>query len=463
MTSRILLLLLALSVAGCDFPGSAESRSAPPPAASGSVSFAWSGAVTPQSATVKAKLLREGARARLVVSPREDLTEPLYSELRAAAASRGNMVAFTVKNLKPDTVYHYAVEVDGKVDKSRQGRFRTFADVPFSFKVALGSCAETGSNHPVFDTIREREPLFFLQMGDFHYENLHVARQSAYRAAFDAVLASPRQSRLYREVPIAYVWDDHDFGGNDSDRTNPGRRAVRLTYQEYVPHYPLPAGGGDVPIYHAFTVGRVRFVLTDLRSERSPADLPDNAGKTMMGAKQKDWFQNEVRTAQQAGQLVVWMSTPPWIETPTRGSDRWGGYATERREIADFLKRNGIDRLVMVSGDAHMVAMDDGTHSGYATGGGRGFPLTHSAALDRRGSVKGGPYSGGTFPNRSRKRDGQFGILEIQDNGGDRICVDWSGWRHDGETGRVSELAGLERCFATPSAREPFDPSPGEA
>ncbi|HVR96387.1 MAG TPA: alkaline phosphatase D family protein [Thermoanaerobaculia bacterium] len=462
MTFRTFLLILALSIAACEGNSAAE-HAAPAPAADAArfVSFVWSGAVTPGSATVKARLLEEGARARLVVSSREDLSEPLYTEYHAAAASRGNMVAFTVKNLKPDTVYHYAVEVNGRVDKDRQGRFRTFADGPASFRIALGSCAETGSNHPVFDTIREREPLFFLHMGDFHYEDLHADRQSAYRGAFDRVFASPRQSLLYRSVPVVYMWDDHDFGGNNSDSTNPGRKAVRLTYQEYVPHYPLPAGQGDVPPYQAFTVGRVRFVVTDLRSERSSPDLLDDSAKTMMGAKQKDWFENEVRTAQEAGQLIVWMSTPPWIETPGRGSDRWGGYATERREIADFLRQNHIDRMVMLAGDAHMVALDDGSHTGYATGGGPGFPVLHAAALDRPGSIKGGPYSGGTFPNRSRKGDGQFGILEVQDDGGAKICVDLSGWRYEGDTGGVSQLVELKRCFPVPPLQAGTPPTSG--
>lgn len=36
-------------------------------------------------------------------------------------------------------------------------------------------------------------------------------------------------------------------------------------YQKYFPHYPLPAGQGNVPIYQAFTVGRIRIIMTDLR------------------------------------------------------------------------------------------------------------------------------------------------------------------------------------------------------
>ena len=74
----------------------------------------------------------------------------------------------------------------------------------------------------------------------------------------------------------------------------------------------------------------------------------------------------------------------------------------------------------MVAGDAHMVAIDDGTHSGFA-GPGSGFPVLHAAALDRLGSVKGGDFSHGKYPGA-----GQFGVVTIDDRS-DRILVEPSG------------------------------------
>ncbi|MGH8973572.1 MAG: alkaline phosphatase D family protein, partial [Acidimicrobiia bacterium] len=103
------------------------------------------------------------------------------------------------------------------------------------------------------------------------------------------------------------------------------------------------------------------------------------------------------------------------------GKDTWGGYAAERRQIADTIASRGIRNLVMVSGDAHMVAIDDGTNSDFATGGGGGFPVLHAAALDRRGRVKGGPYSHGTFPG-----PGRFGVVRVEDRG-NSVSVDLSG------------------------------------
>ena len=45
-----------------------------------------------------------------------------------------------------------------------------------------------------------------------------------------------------------------------------------------------------------------------------------------------------------------------------------------------------IRNLCMVSGVAHMVAIDDGTNSAYAADGGGGFPVLHAAAR-RQGMI----------------------------------------------------------------------------
>ena len=92
---------------------------------------------------------------------------------------------------------------------------------------------------------------------------------SACRSSLDpSQLTQPGQAALYRHVPIAYVWDDHDYGPNDAGADSPTRTAARTAYREVVPHHPL-VRPGDSPIQQAFTIGRVRFVLTDNRSERT--------------------------------------------------------------------------------------------------------------------------------------------------------------------------------------------------
>jgi membrane-associated phospholipid phosphatase len=320
--------------------------------------------------------------------------------------------------LRPSTTYRFTVVVDGEPDTTRGvGSFRTPGLGAESFRVALSACARVGSNAQVFDAIADADPLVYLQMGDIHYADISRNAPDAFRAAYDQLLTEPGQAALYRHVPIAYVWDDHDYGPNDADSTSPSRPAARQVYREVVPHAGVQPG--DAPINQAFTIGRVRFVMTDNRSERT-AD-------SMLGASQLTWLLEELTTSSRTHALVVWVNSVPWIAGPREGGDNWNGYPEERRLIANTIAAADIDNLIMVSGDAHMVALDDGSNSDYSTVADAGFPVFHAAPLDRPGSIKGGPYSDGTFDGV-----GQFGLLDIADEG-DTISVTTTGTNWKGE------------------------------
>lgn len=390
------------------------------------VDWAWAGGVTDTSFTVRTRTRREVQDVRLLVRP----------DAGTAGAARGPAVtaepvksdpqvfAATVTGLAPDTRYTWSVEVDGRTDPSRTGRLRTFPQGPASFTFAVGSCSLTGSNGAVFDAVRERDPLFFALLGDYLYANIETDDVSRFADAYATSLRAPGQAALLARTPVAYVWDDHDYSGNDGDRTATARPAALQAYRDDVPHYPLRLGE-DGPIFQAFTVGRVRVVMTDNRSARTPVTTPDGLGKTMLGERQRAALLDELRGADRWA-AVVWLNPTPWVQAESTTADGWGGYATERRLIADTIARNGVDNLLMVSGDAHMLALDDGSNTDFSTSGAGGFPLLHAAALDRRGNVKGGPYSGPVLPG-----GGQFGTVEVRDDGRSVVVTlrgyDWRG------------------------------------
>jgi alkaline phosphatase D len=392
----------------------------------------WVGAATDRSAVVKVKLPPQ-VQARLLVlppggTPRAVVSEPL-------AETGGKVRTFVLHELEAASRYMCTLEVNGGPATFPPAVVRTFpkAGKPASFAFAFGSCARTGSEHEVFITIRGKDPVFFLHLGDMHYSNISRNDPRLFRAAWDTVLSSVAQGAFYRTVPLACIWDDHDFGPNGADARSPSRAAARRVYREYAPHYPLPAGDGDAAIYQAFTCGRARFILTDLRSERSPASMRPGPAKTMMGPAQKEWFKRELLTAAQSHALVFWGSSVPWIGSQEKG-DGWQSYAHERGEIAAFIAQNRIKNLVILCGDAHMLAADDGTNSDYSEGGGLRIPVLHGSALDQRGSYKGGPYSQGFhLPERG---EGCFGWVKVHDDG-QKVKVDFSG-RNDRDEEKLS-------------------------
>lgn len=393
-----------------------------------SVTDIWSGALAEDGAWVRGKVT--GASVRLAVSESEDLSSPTYFGPSAPTAE--GVASIAAIGLDGDTRYHYAFEVDGVIDTSKQGRFRTLPPVgePANFTIAAAGCAGENaddptytsapgvSNHPVFDDIVEHDPLFFVHMGDMHYANIGVASQTPYRQAFDAVLAQSRQAALYRQVPIVYTWDDHDFGPNNSDETDLGRDSACLTYRERVPHYTLPAGAGANPIYHSFQVGRVLFIVSDSRSDRNPNSQTDDASKTLLGAAQKAWFLNLIDTT--TASFVVWCNATPWTVSGV-DQDTWGEFSFERAEIAAAISAADLaDRICILSADHHSLVIDDGSNNAWG-----GFPAFHFGALDATANIRGAPFSHG-FSSGS----GRYGLLEFKDYG-DGLVITGTGFIRD--------------------------------
>jgi phosphodiesterase/alkaline phosphatase D-like protein len=317
---------------------------------------------------------------------------------------------------------------------------RTIPDGAASFTFAFGNCARIGSNASAFDRIREANPDLLVHLGDFAYMDFWTDDRAAVRAMYDTQLTTPAMDALVRSVPIAYMWDDHDFGPNDADSTSASAPASQVVYRQVVPHSSLPAGEGPEAIYQSFALGRVRFILTDSRSERSPKSAPDDQAKTMLGSAQWSWLLDELDAAASAGEVVVLVTSVAWNGVAQAGADDWAGYTTERRRLADAIAGAGLaDQMLMIAGDAHMLAIDDGTHTDFSTSQSGGFPLMHAAAFDRHGSFKAGPYSEGAFPG-----GGQFGLVTVDDTGSG-VTLTLSGRDHTG-----AELVGYR--FTVPAS-----------
>jgi len=343
--------------------------------------------------------------------------------------------ALQVGGLQPNTRYHYGLVVDDKDDNNATirlpGQFRTPtpAGTPWNFTVALGGCAKTGSQRAVFDVIRtEHQPDLFLHLGDFHYEDNACNCMDKRLDAVHTVLNSRPQAELYRSTALVGMWDDHDWLDNNSDaeEKEEGAHDTALrSYQILFPHYPLAAATSPngsfaveeadiAPIapYHAFTLGTVRFIVTDLRSECTDTAIYSD--------QQWQWLQQELSQAANYD-FVVWVTTKPYIGVADLGADRWAGQVGSRRALSEFIsqhigKTDGPQNLIAVSADAHMLAFDDGTNTYYgetAETVAPSFPILQSGPLDNYGSAKGGPFTEGCF-SKEYQRNHQFSTIRFE-------------------------------------------------
>lgn len=381
----------------------------------------WVGATSDTEATIATKLHVSSTDVRLVYSDGSTVTTS-----GAQSTDSDLTVKFALTGLAANTAYTYQIQLDGEM-RGPIGRFKTHpaaAGTACSYTVAFAGDALSNTTAHTFDKIRLADPLMFLHLGDLHYQDVSTNSPALFQAAYDRVHTVGTQGRLYREIATAYVWDDHDYGANNSDGSSASKPAAAAAYRSRVPHYALPDA---TQVYHTFDIGRVRYIVTDQRSEASANAATDNSSKTMLGATQKTWFKNLLSSS--SGKLIVWVC-PRWFRAGTNaGADDWSGFTTERTEIADHIKANCPGRVVVISADLHTLAIDDGTNFDFATGGGGPLKVFQAAALDQTPVSGGGTYSHGEFTNV-----GQYGTMEISDSGGSSISVTWRGFDKTGAT-----------------------------
>ncbi len=400
----------------------------------------WSGALAPDHLEVRARLSAVTDSVRLVACTVPCPDGPLYSAYAVADSAHDRVATLTLDGLQPDREYLYRFEVDGVQDVSptRVGRFVTPRAGPMSYSFVTGSCSTSG-DHPVWQAMRERDPLFFLSLGDLHYRDPNSLDIEAHWDPYRTdVLSLAPQRGLLHDMPIAYVWDDHDFCGDASDGGRIGRFNAAKAYRDYVPHYPLHH---DLSVYQSFTIGRVHFILSDLRSTKSPS--------AMMDIEQFAWLQSEFRYARDHALLAAWISPLTWNSTSS--TENWGCQPAERTILNDFLYEEHIKDLFILSGDAHMLAIDDGWNADFSTAGDHAYlyPIFQAAAIARTGSYKGGTFDqGGFFPNPDVAH-GQFGEVTVDDDG-EQICITFQGWRTDSMSANIGLINSYTFC-RTPS------------
>mmetsp|Transcript_13908 Transcript_13908/g.30151 ORF Transcript_13908/g.30151 Transcript_13908/m.30151 type:complete len:233 (+) Transcript_13908:113-811(+) len=164
----------------------------------------------------------------------------------------------------------------------------------------------------------------------------------------------------------------------------------------------------------------------------------------MMAEDQWEWFERQLQRSPDYG-LVLWVSSKPWIGDEKQGTDAWFGLVDERKRAANLVARYA-NNLVMVSGDAHMLAYDSGRNNHYADNITSTFPVFNSAPLDKRGSVKGGPFSMDCHASMFLRLH-QYSVMDIEDNG-DKLCFSVKGKRVT-SLGDTVDVLGFHGCAPT--------------
>ena len=278
-------------------------------------------------------------------------------------ADEHHAVEFHVTGLKAETRYAFAVRLADDEDSAEAGLYATApaAGEGSKFKLAVASCfggayrREEGKTREVrgeyhndsWHLLMDEQPDFQLIIGDNVY-----ADSTDYNHLWDAYTLERLKNRPFaaavRTIPTYAVWDDHDYGPNNSDGTAEGKEDSLAVFKEVFANPPREHGADKPGIYTKFSYGGVDFFLLDGRYFRSPNDTKQGPDKTFLGKDQLDWLIDELKASKAPFKVLVCGST--WEASR---SDGWRLFRHAQRELWDRIVKNDINGVMYVSGDIH--------------------------------------------------------------------------------------------------------------
>lgn len=353
-------------------------------------------------ARVPRGLLDGDAQLALLVSKHEDLSSPAIVTGVTARKAVDGCVHFEATGLAAGEQYFY--QFRGSDVASPIGRFRTLrpADSAEPVRIGFFTCQDYASGFYAAHRHLAAEDLdLVVCLGDYVYESPGIGAHGIDLNAYPQLLPQMREKyRFYRQdaelrkmhASHAFLplWDDHEFRNNYTKNkwTVPieplFQEKKRWAWQAWFERMPVPRPSAADPTrhYRSLRLGRtVELFAIDTRQYRD--DQPCNDGssvacaeadhpqRTMLGAAQKTWLFDGLRTSGARWKLLANPNMLMGMLTGGAGQraymDSWDGYGAERTELLSMVA-DRVSDLVVVTGDDHDTFAGELWNTGFAPG-----------------------------------------------------------------------------------------------
>ncbi len=357
---------------------------------------------------------------------RRQVTEPVDTDRQRAFTA-----TLTAELLEPGTRYEYEVLIDGSpVQLPYPTRFQTqtlwqWRTDPPAATIAVASCFYVnepaydrppppyGAEFQILDHLTARAPEAMLWLGDNTYlREVDWHSRSGILHRYTHTRSYPGLQPLLASTHHYAIWDDHDYGPNNSDRAYWAKGLTREAFELF---WPNPSHGipGLPGIATTFEWADALFVLLDNRTNRSPNDRITGK-RTILGERQLQWLIDTLAASRAPFKFVAMGGQ---FLNPYDGFETYASFPQERDRILRLLQQEDIPGVIFLTGDRHRTEM---------------------SRLDRRGSyplyeftispLTAGPFQGELEPNTLRVdgtlvQNRNFALLHIEGPRTDRVLT----------------------------------------
>lgn len=364
-----------------------------------------------------------------------------------------HIARFQISQLEFGTRYDYDVYINGRkqafdfqpsFQSQPHWRWAKNPQEQPAFKFAIGSCAYIndakydrpgrpyGAGFEVFRAIAGQKPDFMIWLGDnIYYREPDWLTESAMRYRYAQNRELPELQPLLATTHHYAIWDDHDFGPNDSDRTYRLRDTALEVFKDYWGNNTY--GTSEIPgVFGRFEWGDVEFFLLDDRYHRTPNRMPDAPDKVMFGDAQMKWLMESLRSSGATFKVIAGGNQ---MINPIAAFESFTRFPNEQKKLFEFIREQRIEGVMFLSGDRHLTELikrtDLGTYPLYDF---TSSPLASGNAKPHESEAN----NPARVPNTLVTEAKNFGLIELSGTGANRKMtlktIDLNGkelWKHD--------------------------------
>ncbi|BDB52442.1 alkaline phosphatase [Flavobacterium ammonificans] len=235
------------------------------------------------------------------------------------------------------------------------------------FTIALGSCSYIseealdrpgkpyGSNYSIFESIAKINPDIMLWGGDNVYlrEADWDSKSGIYHRYTHSRALKEMQPLLASTQNIA-IWDDHDFGPDDSDRSFYNKYTTQQAFKDFWANksYGMDAEQKE-GIFSSYNWSDAELFLLDNRFFKSP-NKRQTGEKTMLGSAQIQWLIDALTYSKASFKIIV---IGGQVLNTEAVFENYENYKSEKDFLLSEILANQIKGVVFISGDRHFTEL----------------------------------------------------------------------------------------------------------
>ncbi len=316
---------------------------------------------------------KAAAKVQFTYWERENPDKKYVTDAKVTSKDHVYTAKLIADQVEPGKRYDYELSInDQPCEFNYATTFQTQAlwqwrmDAP-DFTMALGSCAYVneppydrpgtpyGGEYQIFTSIHKMQPNVMLWTGDNAYlREVDWFTRTGILARYTHTRSLPEMQPLLASATNFATWDDHDFGGDNSDGSFLQKETTLEAFKLFWGN--LTYGiNGKPGVTTAFQYNDIDFFLMDNRYYRDP-DNRVTGERSLLGKEQLEWLIDGLVNSKAPFKMIV-MGNQILNDSKTINESYYKLYTEERNFLLKRIEEENIKNVIFITGDRHFTEL----------------------------------------------------------------------------------------------------------